>query len=906
MNIGDLFLQLLADGSKLEQSVNQAALKAGDAGGKTLGSRLSSGASRAMTVAGGAIGTFVAAGVEQFGAFQQKMNEVFTLLPGITDDAMGQMTADVKAFSRETGRSTDEVIPALYQAISAGVPPENVFDFLRVANKGATAGVASTAEEVSLLTAVTKGFGDTSQEAVTQAADLAQLQVKLGQTTIPELAASYGKAVPLASALGVSQEELAASSASLFGVTGNTAEVMTQLKAVFTALITQNPKLTAGLKEMGFATSEQAIESLGLQGTLEGLEEATGGSTQELQAMLGSSEAVTAALALTGAQADTFTSNLGAMEDSAGTVDAAFERMDSGIAASARKIAATIGTLAIDVGEKFQSIGPLLLALNQGGQLFGVSPARLFGGIAGAITGRVVTPLIRGLTGVFQDVSLGRKLGGALFGGGGMLEGISSGLAKIPGASGVKAGLGKVGGLMGTTIGKAMGLAAGAAFVLWMLNEIERRRAEAAEKVASIGEGVSQQIASGTTAELEQSLAGLKQGIDAIVAETNRNGVITLATPEQITALEGLVAQYNAVQTELNRRAVESARVPEAALRAAQPGTQQAAQALGDSIPTGLQKSQAQIAAQAAIAARTIGDKLVAAGPEVRRSAAGVMLEAAAGIRSRRDAIRGALDQLKADMKNRLSPMAQTGQLIGQLFSRRLAKALNDSDPLIEKQAKGTRALIEAELIETIRSGGEAGKKIQDELEQKLKSKDPQVRRQAERTKSIIDAALKDQPPTTPGEAIARALNSDLGNSSTVLGRTAYNIGRTIARNLLAGVQGTGVVGGGGLTQQQQTNIDRANREGFAEGTGYVPFDQIAAIHRGEIVVPEPLATAVRAGDAVLSGGSLAAADGAPSVTLVMPDARNRDPFEVLERARRMVGFGLFSSPTAATEAPER
>ena len=69
--------------------------------------------------------------------FESQMSEVFTLLPGITKDAMSEMSADVLEFSTKVGIASDEVVPALYQSISAGVPAENVFDFMEVASQAA-------------------------------------------------------------------------------------------------------------------------------------------------------------------------------------------------------------------------------------------------------------------------------------------------------------------------------------------------------------------------------------------------------------------------------------------------------------------------------------------------------------------------------------------------------------------------------------------------------------------------------------------------------------------------------------------------------------------------------------------------------------------------------------------------
>ena len=55
------------------------------------------------------------------------MNEVFTLVPQASAEARDKMIADVKAFSSEMGILPEKAVPALYQAISAGVPQDNVF-----------------------------------------------------------------------------------------------------------------------------------------------------------------------------------------------------------------------------------------------------------------------------------------------------------------------------------------------------------------------------------------------------------------------------------------------------------------------------------------------------------------------------------------------------------------------------------------------------------------------------------------------------------------------------------------------------------------------------------------------------------------------------------------------------------
>ncbi|MCM1040423.1 MAG: phage tail tape measure protein [Ruminococcus sp.] len=260
-------------------------------------------------------------------AFETQIANVATLLDG-TEDQIAQRTKelgeDVLAVSNATGIATEGLNEGLYQIISAVGDSEDAITQMELAAKAAAAGGAETTDAINLLTAVTKGYGDTSGEAFQKASDLSFMTVKLGQTSFPELAASMGKVVPLASALGVSQEELYGSFAALTGVTGSTAEVSTQMKAVMSGLMSPTQGMTDALKSLGYENANAALESLGLQGTLDALGGTVNGDTQALAKMFSSVEAQTAILALAGAQSEDFANKTAAMYEAAGATDNAF------------------------------------------------------------------------------------------------------------------------------------------------------------------------------------------------------------------------------------------------------------------------------------------------------------------------------------------------------------------------------------------------------------------------------------------------------------------------------------------------------------------------------------------------------------------------------------------------------
>lgn len=285
--------------------------------------------------------------------FESQMSNVATLLDGDVNKRITELGEAVKKISKETGTSTELLTDGLYQVISAFGDTADSMGILETASKGAKAGNATVTDSVNLLAAVTKGYGDTSAEAAKKASDLAFLTVKLGQTSFPELASSMGKVIPLASTMKVSQEELFGAMATLTGVTGNTAEVTTQLRATIQGMLQPTTAMASKISELGYENGQAMIESLGLQGTLEKLKESVGNNEIAFSELFSSVEAKNAVLALTGAQAENFTEKTNAMKSAIGATDEAFKKQTDNIKANFSKLKNSFDVMIIDLGEKF-------------------------------------------------------------------------------------------------------------------------------------------------------------------------------------------------------------------------------------------------------------------------------------------------------------------------------------------------------------------------------------------------------------------------------------------------------------------------------------------------------------------------------------------------------------------------
>ena len=319
--------------SSLKAACNTAA-KNIDALGKTAknAGKMIAGAAAAGAAAVGTIGV---AAVKAASDYEAQLANVATLLTG-TEAEVAARTAEIgnqiMEVSNRTGVATADLTDGMYQVVSAFGDSADAASILETAAKSAAAGNATTTDSINLLSAVTKGYGDTSAEAVQKAADLSFATVRLGQTTFPELAAAMGKVIPLASTLGVEQEQLFGAMATLTGVTGSTAEVVTQLKATMQGFLSPSKNMSAALQSMGYESGQALLESEGLQGALEALKKSVGGNELAFAGLFSSVEAQTAVLAMAGTQAENLTSKTAEMYEATGAANTAFERQTDTLA----------------------------------------------------------------------------------------------------------------------------------------------------------------------------------------------------------------------------------------------------------------------------------------------------------------------------------------------------------------------------------------------------------------------------------------------------------------------------------------------------------------------------------------------------------------------------------------------
>jgi hypothetical protein len=258
----------------------------------------------------GALGTGIAAVTVRSARFNVAMARAWTMADGgiATFRAMRE---EVMALSSELGVAKDELSSGLYQALSAGVPQETVFDFLRIAAKTAIADGSDIATAVDGITTIINSFGLSAQDAA-MVTDKMFATVRGGKTSFAQLADNMSKSSATAAALGVSIDELLAAVMTLTKQGTPTEVALTSLRNIMLSL---NGELGDGW-----------AESMTLQDALGKVAVAAGMSATELESIF-SKRDITQVFALVGKNADAAASDLDTMRNSTGDLLVAFGKV---------------------------------------------------------------------------------------------------------------------------------------------------------------------------------------------------------------------------------------------------------------------------------------------------------------------------------------------------------------------------------------------------------------------------------------------------------------------------------------------------------------------------------------------------------------------------------------------------
>lgn len=289
----------------------------------------------------------------------EKLRGASTLYGSVAVDQT-KLVDNLKSISLQTGESLEVLGQTVYDAMSAGVQPtEDMADVLEVvsaSSKLAKAGFTDTNTAMKASLSVINAYG-MGIENINKVSDILLNTQNLGVTTVGELSNALSKVTPVASAFGVSIENVTSALALMTKQGTNTEVASTGLSSILSELgksgttaseNLQKASLSAGLTETSFKGLLDSGESLG--DILDIMSRYAEKNNLSLVDMFSSIEAGKSALQITNAGAEEFNKTLDSMETATGLVSESFEKMVT----PSQKLDSAIATLKTTIGEKLK------------------------------------------------------------------------------------------------------------------------------------------------------------------------------------------------------------------------------------------------------------------------------------------------------------------------------------------------------------------------------------------------------------------------------------------------------------------------------------------------------------------------------------------------------------------------
>ncbi len=278
-------------------------------------------------------------------AFEDSMRKANTMMD-LSDPKFKQITQNIRDIAADSNIARTQLSEGLYETVSNGVPENNWVQYLSDSTKTAIGGQAELGTVVSVTAGIIKNYSE-SWDKAGLIQDKIQKTVKLGKTNFQEMGQYAPKAIVGASALNVSLDELLGTFGALTGVSGNTAEVSTQMAAIFNSMIKPSAEAAKMASALGVQFDSLAVEKAGglsnyftiLTDKVERYAKKTGDNATNIYATLfGSTEALKAFLPLTSSVAKDWLEKTTQIKNASGTIESAYGQMNNTTSAELQKM----------------------------------------------------------------------------------------------------------------------------------------------------------------------------------------------------------------------------------------------------------------------------------------------------------------------------------------------------------------------------------------------------------------------------------------------------------------------------------------------------------------------------------------------------------------------------------------
>jgi TP901 family phage tail tape measure protein len=272
-------------------------------------------------------------------------------LVGVTGDELDVLRDAATRLGPAFGKSAGEAGEALFFITSAGLRGQEAIDVLEASLKAGAAGLGDVATIADLATSVMNAYGSDTVSAA-QATDILTAAVREGKLEPAELAGSMGSVLPIASAMGISFEEVGATFAAMSRTGTDASQAATQLRGIMTALLKPTVGAEQALADMGLSSAglREQIKDEGLLSVLETLTEAFADNETGAEQVFGNVRALSGVMDLMGANVEGTRQIFANMADTTGILDGAFDSVSDTGAFKFSQTMAELKAVLLEVG----------------------------------------------------------------------------------------------------------------------------------------------------------------------------------------------------------------------------------------------------------------------------------------------------------------------------------------------------------------------------------------------------------------------------------------------------------------------------------------------------------------------------------------------------------------------------
>lgn len=311
-----------------------------------------------VRAAGQHIVEFVNESNEQFEQFDRDARQAFTLIPGMSAAMKQSVSADLREMGKDIGRVSDEYLPAMYQALSLGIPKDNSLDAIRIASEAARAANADLTPTLVTGQSIVNAYGGELYN-LNRVYDLLFYAVKNGAVTIEQLNAGMSEITSVAGEVNVPLEDIVSAIIVMTKQGDSFEEVSGLLSNMLTQLSISGTALGGAFRDAAGKDFRTFIDEGGnLAQALQLIQDHVKDTGQTMTEVLGGDsnfyrdqQAMRGALELTGKHMDEFLNLSLEAVDAQGLVAEAGAEMAGSMSLTAEKTAAANEAMEIQIGQ---------------------------------------------------------------------------------------------------------------------------------------------------------------------------------------------------------------------------------------------------------------------------------------------------------------------------------------------------------------------------------------------------------------------------------------------------------------------------------------------------------------------------------------------------------------------------